>query len=598
MTPRLHIWTVDRLLVCVPAGLPDPILTRLRAVLGAEPSIDGVLEVLAADGLARTSAFVCAAVEGTGARVVIRGDLEAVAHGRDGSSLTLSAGRSATWNDDVITDIASISLDLGEGGRFEWLALDASAPVGQPTAAHPIVTLPVEPDGEPAPAAQPDLEPEAASDPDPEPEPAAGPAPAAGPLEEAPADSHTLDEQAYLRLVGDDADAEVASDREPLAAEDPIEPDVEAPAAGALDFSSLLDHTHHPAPAPAPPPTPAAPTPPSAPAPPPPPPAPTPVPSAPAPSPPDVLPPGVAPPRPATRPPISAVPPPGAAPVPPPPPAATPPPPPPSEPPAPPPPPAAAPPPPPPPAVPPPPGAPAVPPPPGAPPPPAAVPPPPGAPPAPSPPGAPPAPPPPPPPPAGAGTGLGEHDGRTITLADLRRLQAEGGESAADAGGASPPPGPSRPSEVRAVRCPSGHANPPTAASCRLCGLAVGDPTVVTVPRPVIVRLVFDSGLVVDVDRPQLLGRRPTSPAEADELPNLVTIPSPDGDISRAHTAVRLEGWDVLVEDVGSTNGTEVRLPGRDPVRLREHDPVLVVAGTEVTLAGTVRFTVQAPERS
>jgi pSer/pThr/pTyr-binding forkhead associated (FHA) protein len=149
---------------------------------------------------------------------------------------------------------------------------------------------------------------------------------------------------------------------------------------------------------------------------------------------------------------------------------------------------------------------------------------------------------------------------------------------------------------VRAVRCPTGHANPPTAGACRRCGAELADAEIVTIPRPVIARLVFDSGLIVDVDRPQLIGRRPTAPPEADEIPNLVTIPSPDSDLSRAHTAVRIEGWDVLVEDVGSTNGTEVRLPAGDPVRLREHDPVLVVAGTEVTMAGAVRFRVEAPE--
>ena len=118
----------------------------------------------------------------------------------------------------------------------------------------------------------------------------------------------------------------------------------------------------------------------------------------------------------------------------------------------------------------------------------------------------------------------------------------------------------------------------------------------VAVPRPVLARLVFDSGLVIDVDRPQLIGRRPTAPPEADEIPNLVTIPSPDSDISRAHTGVRIEGWEVLVEDAGSTNGTEVRLPAREAVRLREHEPLLVVPGTEVTLAGTVRFRVERPE--
>jgi hypothetical protein len=155
---------------------------------------------------------------------------------------------------------------------------------------------------------------------------------------------------------------------------------------------------------------------------------------------------------------------------------------------------------------------------------------------------------------------------------------------------------PPRAGEVHAVRCPDGHANPPTATRCRLCSRAVLDTSVTTVPRPVVARLVFESGLIVDVDRPQLIGRRPTAPPDAIELPNLVTIPSPDSDISRIHTAVRVEGWDLLVEDVGSTNGTEVRLPHGEPVRLREHDPVLVVPGTEVTLAGVIRFRVEPAE--
>lgn len=162
---------------------------------------------------------------------------------------------------------------------------------------------------------------------------------------------------------------------------------------------------------------------------------------------------------------------------------------------------------------------------------------------------------------------------------------------------AAPPPPLTRPSEVRAVRCGQGHPNPPTSPTCRICGVTIDDPTVVVVPRPVVARLVFDSGLIVEVDRPQLIGRRPTAPADAVEIPNLVTVPSPDSDISRVHTAVRIEGWDLLVEDAGSTNGTEVRLPGQDAVRLREHDPVLVVPGTEITIAGVVRFRVDEPER-
>lgn len=489
MRDPLHLWSVDRLLVCVPAGLPDPLVRSLRAALADAPSVDAVLDLLTADGLAATPPFLCAASEADGVRVVVRGAIEAVAHGLDGSSLALGAGRSATWNDDVVTDIASISIDLGDRGAVEWIAAR----------------------GAPLPAA-----------PAPTPVPDASPAPAPRP---ASVESHTLDEEAYLQLVAEDdvADAADEPQAEPETAaphppaDEPAPTDSPASAADALDFSGLLDHTRHgeaespaaPPARPAPPPQPA--------------PDPAPAPAVPPAEPTVDLPVGVVPPRPASRPTISAVPLAGAT---------------------------------------------------------------------------APAPAEPADAPVEAGTGLGEHDGRTVTLADLRRLQEQAGAAPAPApvrdGSAA---GPARPGEVRAVRCPAGHANPPTATSCRLCGQDIADTAVVLLPRPVIARLVFDSGLVVEVDRPQLIGRRPTAPPDADELPNLVTVPSPDGDISRAHTAVRVEGWDVLVEDVGSTNGTEVRLPNRDPVRLREHDPVLVVAGTEVTLAGTVRFTVEPVER-
>ncbi|MGN6694810.1 MAG: FHA domain-containing protein [Aquihabitans sp.] len=423
MSPSLRIWTAHRLLVCTPADLPERTSSALRDRIAQAPTIDAVLEVLTADGLAATPPFVCAADDPDGTRVVIRGELRAVAHGRDGAAVALGSGRSATWNDDVITDIARITLDLGTGSEVEWLA--ATAEPAPPTEAVP---------------------------------PTEAPSPAE------PADSHTLGEEAFLELRDAQPVSPPPPPPPPPPSPAPAPPPPAPPAPDALDFSQLLDDTSHRVPPPAPP----------------------------------DLPPPPPPPLP-----------------------------------------------------------------------------------------------PPPEPPVDAGTGLGEHDGRTITLADLRQLQT--------APSLPPSTGPAdaptaRAREVRAVRCPAGHPNPPTVGTCRRCGAEIADPTVVAVPRPVVARLVFESGLVVDVDRPQLIGRRPMAPAEADDLPNLVTIPSPDGDISRAHTAIRLEGWDVLVEDLGSTNGTEVRLPGAEPVRLREHEPVLAVVGTQVVLAGTVRFTIQAPE--
>ena len=43
MSAPLHIWSVDRTLVCVPADLPDAVLGSLRALLLEERAVDRVL---------------------------------------------------------------------------------------------------------------------------------------------------------------------------------------------------------------------------------------------------------------------------------------------------------------------------------------------------------------------------------------------------------------------------------------------------------------------------------------------------------------------------------------------------------------------------
>ena len=71
----------------------------------------------------------------------------------------------------------------------------------------------------------------------------------------------------------------------------------------------------------------------------------------------------------------------------------------------------------------------------------------------------------------------------------------------------------------------------------------------------------------------------------------MVKLASPGNDISRTHVEVRLDGWHVLVVDLGSTNGTVVSLPGRQPQLLRAHDPLAVEPGTVVSLADEMSFT-------
>jgi hypothetical protein len=115
--------------------------------------------------------------------------------------------------------------------------------------------------------------------------------------------------------------------------------------------------------------------------------------------------------------------------------------------------------------------------------------------------------------------------------------------------------------------------------------------TPITVPRPVLGCLRLSTGDAVSLDRGVLFGRDPRDGAtEGIERPNVVKVPSANKDISRNHLEVRVEGWDVLVVDLGSTNGTEVAIPAHAPQRLRIGEPLPIQPGTKVTLADEVSF--------
>jgi hypothetical protein len=145
---------------------------------------------------------------------------------------------------------------------------------------------------------------------------------------------------------------------------------------------------------------------------------------------------------------------------------------------------------------------------------------------------------------------------------------------------------------VPALICPAGHLNPPSQADCRQCGAALPNDVVVA-PRPVLGVLRLSTGDVVTLDRGVVMGRNPRTDfvgAEAGQGLHAVSLPSADGDISRTHLLVTLNGWHVLVTDLNSTNGTLVALPGRDPEQLRPGEPVPIKPGTVVTLADGIDF--------
>ena len=92
-----------------------------------------------------------------------------------------------------------------------------------------------------------------------------------------------------------------------------------------------------------------------------------------------------------------------------------------------------------------------------------------------------------------------------------------------------------------------------------MCGdfLAPGTSAVVHVPRPSLGRLQLDDGELIELDQELLIGRNPDRDDEPSRA-RLRRVKALGDKVSRSHLEVRFQGWDVLVDDCGSTNGTFV----------------------------------------
>lgn len=146
---------------------------------------------------------------------------------------------------------------------------------------------------------------------------------------------------------------------------------------------------------------------------------------------------------------------------------------------------------------------------------------------------------------------LGDHDGETIAVADLRAMRAE------------------------------------------RAGLEDFESTDNVPPRrPARGRIRLSTGRVVELERPVVIGRRPKSTRTSGaDLPTLVAVDSPEQDISRSHVEIRAEGEHVLVIDLDTTNGTILLRGGHEPVRLHPGEPTMVVTGDVLDLGDEVTVT-------
>ena len=176
---------------------------------------------------------------------------------------------------------------------------------------------------------------------------------------------------------------------------------------------------------------------------------------------------------------------------------------------------------------------------------------------------------------------------------------APDGAEAADAGAASEPlPDDSvQDSAILAVLCQNGHANPPNSISCRVCGSPLARKVPQFVAGPVLAVLRASDGSTAEVDRPVLIGRAPSADRSSSRSPRLMTVASPNFDISRTHLEVAPQGWRVVVTDLNSTNGTVLVRPGAvDRQQLAPGEPVTAQLGSVVELGDGVSVLIDFPQ--
>lgn len=155
-----------------------------------------------------------------------------------------------------------------------------------------------------------------------------------------------------------------------------------------------------------------------------------------------------------------------------------------------------------------------------------------------------------------------------------------------------PPPDQRRGPRIRGYRCENGHLNDPRSPSCRECAAPIDERVggLVAGPRPALGRLVFDDGAAHVVDGGYLVGGRPDTDdrVRTGELRPIV-VADEAGSVAQAHAEIRVSGWDVMVVDAGSHNGTYVSGPDEGqwtPLPPRRSRRLL--PGTRVRLGGRV----------
>lgn len=121
--------------------------------------------------------------------------------------------------------------------------------------------------------------------------------------------------------------------------------------------------------------------------------------------------------------------------------------------------------------------------------------------------------------------------------------------------------------QVLGIRCPADHHNHPDALYCSQCGRRMGvNMTAIARPgpRPPLGIFLIDDVATYSIAEDFIIGREPESHPEVASGLSSLKIDDESLSISRAHAAIRLDGWDVTAIDLESSNGTLVRRAGAE----------------------------------
>ena len=114
-------------------------------------------------------------------------------------------------------------------------------------------------------------------------------------------------------------------------------------------------------------------------------------------------------------------------------------------------------------------------------------------------------------------------------------------------------------------------------------------------PRPFRIRLA--DGTLVPLDQPVYLGRKPSVPRiHPGGTPLLVTLDSPQREVSSTHLELTTVGGTIVASDTKSTNGSVLRVPGAAPRTLLGGESAVVTPGTVIELGDGNLIELLAPD--